>query len=136
MTNIDELASKLNGVETKTGDMLQASVFEGNDGIKVTSALDPNAAVSIIATDEQFITITPLFKLSDVKDDMQLELSQYLLKLSLILPLSALALQDNQVVLFGKFSVNTVFDNIVEEIDTQLDSYSDVLASLSDFIKV
>jgi hypothetical protein len=37
--------------------------------------------------------------------------------------------------LFGKFSVNTVFDNIVEEIDTQLDSYSDVLASLSDFIK-
>jgi uncharacterized protein YjfI (DUF2170 family) len=136
MTNIAELASKLNGVETKTGDMLQASVFEDNDGIKVTSALDPNAAVSIIATDEQFITITPLFKLSDVKDDMQLELSQYLLKLSLILPLSALALQDNQVVLFGKFSVNTVFDNIVEEIDTQLDSYSDVLASLSDFIKV
>ncbi|MFT4845588.1 MAG: hypothetical protein ACJA1S_000489 [Cellvibrionaceae bacterium] len=136
MTNIAELASKLNGVETKTGDMLQASVFEDNDGIKVTSALDPNAAVSIIATDEQFITITPLFKLSDVKDNMQLELSQYLLKLSLILPLSALALQDNQVVLFGKFSVNTVFDNIVEEIDTQLDSYSDVLASLSDFIKV
>ena len=136
MTNIAELASKLNGVETKTGDMLQASVFEDNDGIKVTSALDPNAAVSIIATDEQFITITPLFKLSEVKDDMQLELSQYLLKLSLILPLSALALQDNQVVLFGKFSVNTVFDNIVEEIDTQLDSYSDVLASLSDFIKV
>ncbi len=114
MTNIAELASKLNGVETKTGDMLQASVFEDNDGIKVTSALDPNAAVSIIATDEQFITITPLFKLSDVKDDMQLELSQYLLKLSLILPLSALALQDNQVVLFGKFSVNTVFDHIVE----------------------
>ncbi len=136
MTNIAELASKLNGVETKTGDMLQASVFEDNDGIKVSSALDPNAAVSIIATDEQFITITPLFKLSDVKDNMQLELSQYLLKLSLILPLSALALQDNQVVLFGKFSVNTVFDNIVEEIDTQLDSYSDVLASLSDFIKV
>jgi uncharacterized protein YjfI (DUF2170 family) len=136
MTNIAELASKLNGVETKTGDMLQASVFEDNDGIKVTSALDPNAAVSIIATDEQFITITPLFKLSDVRDEMQLELSQYLLKLSLILPLSALALQDNQVVLFGKFSVNTVFDNIVEEIDTQLDSYSDVLASLSDFIKV
>jgi uncharacterized protein YjfI (DUF2170 family) len=99
----------------------------------VTSSIDPDAVVFLVATEEQLLTITPLFKLGDVDESLRAAFYEDLLRVSPVIPLSSVGLQGDDVILFGSMSVNTVFDNIAHEIECQADNYSEVLAALSEY---
>ena len=133
MTDLTMLVSKLNGYETKTGATLFAELLADTGTIKITSTENEDSIIFLLATDEQIITVTPLFKLSDIPEAKHPELFKELLTLSPVIPLSSLAIQEDGVILFGSMSVNTVLENIVDELDTQIDNYSEVLVAFSDY---
>ncbi|MFT5421607.1 MAG: hypothetical protein ACI9D5_002365 [Candidatus Endobugula sp.] len=133
MTNLSILATELNTCETKTGATFVAEVLPDNETIQVTSSIDPDAVVFLVATEEQLLTITPLFKLGDVDESLRAAFYEDLLRVSPVIPLSSVGLQGDDVILFGSMSVNTVFDNIAHEIECQADNYSEVLAALSEY---
>ncbi len=134
MTNLTTLVSQLHGHETKTGATLFAELLSDTDTIKVTSSADEDSVIFLLATDEQILTVTPLFKLSDIDEQKRPKLFEELLRISPVIPLSSLAIQDDGVIMYGSMSVNTIFENIVDELDTQTDNYSEVLAGFAEYI--
>lgn len=135
MTDLTTLASKLNGYETRTGATLSADVLDNTDVLKITSSADEDSIIFLSATDEQIMTVTPLFKLADVPADKHEKLFNELLTFTPFVPLTSMAIQSDGVILFGAMSVNTVFENIVEEIDVQTSNYSEVLVAFSDYFQ-
>ena len=133
MTNLPMLANELNTCETKTGATFVAEILPDNETIQVTSSIDPDAVVFVVATEEQLLTVTPLFKLSDVGESQRTAFYEDLLRVSPVIPLSSVGLQGEDVILFGSMPVNTALDNIAHEIECQADNYSEVLAALSEY---
>ncbi|TQV76493.1 DUF2170 family protein [Aliikangiella marina] len=91
--------------------------------------------IFVTATDEQILCVTNLFVQDEVKPELLQELHQTMLRLSINIPLSSLGLIDDQFVLFGAMSTNTVLDNIAHELVTQSENALDSLEALEDFLK-
>lgn len=132
---LEDLAFKLNTIESSSGARFAAEYSEETDTLKVTCDINPEAMIFIVKSDEQIISVTPLFSLDEIEPANKAELFETLLRISPVVPLSSIGLQENNCVLFGAMPVTTLFDNIVHELECQADNYNDVLIALNDFFK-
>lgn len=133
MTNLQDLSLKLNTHETPAGTTFMAEYLDDSQTLKVICSSNPDAMIFVVASDEQILSVTPLFKVDDIADTKREELNNSLLRLSPVVPLSAIGLQDDDYILYGAMSVNTIFENVAHELECQSENYSEVLAALSDF---
>ncbi len=131
--NLEELAYHLNTYESDAGANFAAEYNEATETLKVTCDLDPEAVIFVVGSEEQILSVTPLFQLSDVAPELHGELYQTLLQISPVIPLSSVGIQNDACILFGAMPVSTSFKDIAHELECQADNYNDVLDALSDF---
>lgn len=133
MNNLEDLAYQLNTFETSAGARFAAEYLEGSQTLQVSCDINPDAAIFIVVSEEQILSVTPLFHINDVKQDARPTLYETLLRLSPVIPLSSIGLQDHNCILFGAMSVNSSVENIAHELECQADNYTEVLAALADY---
>jgi uncharacterized protein YjfI (DUF2170 family) len=134
--NLEELAFKLNTFETNAGSKFAAEYSRETETLKVTCDLDPEATIFVVVSEEQILSVTPLFHLSEIAEKLRPELYKTLLRISPLIPLSSVGLQnDDTCILFGAMSVNSPFENIAHELERQADNYNDTLAALANYFE-
>lgn len=131
--NLEDLAFKLNTFETSAGSRFAAEYLNETQTLKVSCDINPDALIFVVVSEEQILSVTPLFTLDEVQPELRSQLFETLLRISPLIPLSSVGLQDSSCVLFGAMSVNTLFENIAHELECQADNYNDTLAALGDF---
>ena len=136
---LKELAIQLNGFIQDGFSFDVLPIQENGNGditvLQVTVESFDELPIFITATDEQILCVTNLFKKDEVKDELFHDLNHTLLQLSINIPLSSLGLIDDQYVLFGAMSINTLLENIAHELVTQSENALESLEALEDFLK-
>lgn len=133
--NLQDLAFKLNTFETSAGSRFAAEYASDMQTLKVTCDINPEAMIFVVVSEEQILSVTPLFNLKEIAEEARPNLYETLLRISPLIPLSSVGLQDDTCVLFGAMSVNTLFENIAHELECQADNYNDTLAALADYFE-
>ena len=128
--NLQELALSLNSATTTEGTTFDA-IIKDNDTIEVVCSNNEEFPIYIAMTEKQILTVTPLFKVDEVKEDKVDELNALLLQVSPAVPLSSTGLQSDNYILFGAMSVATTFENIVHELEVQAENTVDVLETVA-----
>ena len=126
---LEELAHSLNSATTEEGTSFDA-VITDNGVIEVICSNNDEFPIHIAMTDTQLLSVTPLFNISEVKEGKIDELNSMLLQLSPAVPLSSIGLQDGNYILFGAMALNTMFENIVHELEVQAENTLDVLEAI------
>jgi len=123
---LEDLACNLNSATTLEGTSFDAVVLD--DGvIEVVCSNNEEFPIHIAMTETQILTVTPLFDAKEVQQGRTDELNKMLLQLSPAIPLSSIGLQDGHYILFGAMALNTLFENIVHELEVQAENTLDVL---------
>ena len=135
MSNIDQLSCQLNSHSANNGTQFDAVILGDGETLEVIASNNPDFPIFVSSTERQILSVTPLFKVSDVKEGEINSLNSSLLKLSPVVPLSSIGLQGDQYILHGAMAVGTLFENIAHELETQADNTLDVLDALSPFLK-
>lgn len=131
---LEELAHNLNSATTEEGTSFDA-VITDNGVIEVTCSNNEEFPIHIAMTDTQLLSVTPLFNISEVHEGKVDELNSMLLQLSPAVPLSSIGLQDGNYILFGAMALNTMFENIVHELEVQAENTLDVLEAIEPLLK-
>ncbi|MEE8057689.1 MAG: DUF2170 family protein [Pseudomonadales bacterium] len=124
--SLNDLAFKLNAHMTDEGTRFDAVLSESGV-LEVICSNNEEFPINIVKTDTQLLAITPLFTVAEVQADKLAELNQELLFISPAIPLSSIGRQGETYILFGAMALNTVFDNIVHELEVQAENTLDVL---------
>ena len=124
--SLNDLAFKLNSHITNEGTRFDAVLSE--DGVlEVSCSNNEEFPINIVKTETQLLAITPLFNVAEVQAEKLNELNEELLFISPAIPLSSIGRQGETYILFGAMALNTVFDNIVHELEIQAENTLDVL---------
>ncbi|PCH61855.1 MAG: hypothetical protein COC19_03955 [SAR86 cluster bacterium] len=133
--NLEDLTYQLNDYTDPSGADFVAQLATDQETLTVTCSINPDASIILLVSDEQIISVTPLLRKEDIQTADLAEFNQTVLRLSPVIPLSSIGLQDDGTyILFGAMSVNTSFENIAHELAIQADNASDVLAALDSFV--
>ena len=130
----EELAHNHNSATTEEGTSCDA-VITDNGVIEVTCSNNEEFPIHIAMTDTQLLSVTPLFNISEVHEGKVDELNSMLLQLSPAVPLSSIGLQDGNYILFGAMALNTMFENIVHELEVQAENTLDVLEAIEPLLE-
>ena len=135
--NLQEIADQLNTYESNAGATFTAFMSEQGDTLEVVCSTNPDASMFVVVSDQQILAVTPLFTVNDIEESMRSKLNATLLKLSPLIPLSSIGLQEDNYILFGSMSTNTVFENIAHEIEVQAENLDEVLDAMEPyFVKI
>jgi len=132
---LQEIAYQINTSNNASGTVFSAVLDEAAGTVTVENTTTPDAAVIVVATDTQILTITPLFEEDSVKEESRAELNRGMLTISLPMALSSVGLQDGRYVLFGAMAIETTMTNLLHEIEVQIDNYNDVLEAVAEYIQ-
>lgn len=124
--SLTELAFKLNDHQSAEGTRFDALVTD-DDVLEVTCSNNEEFPINLVRTQTQLLSITPLFSVAEVKPDQLNELNEELLFISPAIPLSAVGRQGDTYILFGAMALNTLFENIVHELEVQAENTLDLL---------
>ena len=124
--SLSELAFKLNDHVTDEGTSFDAVLSEGGV-LEVVCSSNDEFPINIVRTETQLLAITPLFDVREVQTDKLSELNEQLLFMSPAIPLSSIGREGSTYILFGSMALNTVFDNIVHELEVQAENTLEVL---------
>jgi len=126
---LDDLAFRLNVTTTDEGTTFDAMALD-DDVLQVICSNNEEFPINIAITDTQILAVTPLFSALEVLDKNLAELNENFLRMSAAIPLSCLGKQGDSYILFGAMSVNTIFENIVHELEVQAENTLDVLEAI------
>ncbi|MBL4673552.1 MAG: DUF2170 family protein [Arenicella sp.] len=130
-----EIADQINYLSVKTDSVLNATVSDDGSNVKIENNNNPDVEIVLIATENQLLSITPLFSVASVTPSRVAELDRALLAISLPMVLSSVSIQnDDRYVLFGSMAINTTIENLVYELEVQASNYDELMAALAEFI--
>lgn len=130
-----QISEQINSLNATTDSVLTASISDDGESVDVVNQNNPDVDIVLIATENQIISITPLFSEASVDPDRVAELDRSMLKLSLPLVLSSISIQsDGRYVLFGSMAVDTTIENLMLELEMQASNYDQVMAAFAEFI--
>jgi uncharacterized protein YjfI (DUF2170 family) len=124
--SLNELAFKLNAHTTAEDTRFDAVLAESGI-LEVICSNNEEFPINIVKTDTQLLAVTPLFNVNEVKPEKVNELNEELLLISPAIPLSAIGRQGDSYILFGAMALDTLFENIVHELEVQAENTVDVL---------
>ncbi|MFQ3243917.1 MAG: hypothetical protein ACI9WC_003043 [Arenicella sp.] len=130
-----EIADQINYLSVKTDSVLNATVSDDGSNVKIENNNNPDVEIVLIATENQLLSITPLFSVASVTPSRVAELDRALLAISLPMVLSSVSIQnDDRYVLFGSMAINTTIENLMYELEVQASNYDELMAALAEFI--
>lgn len=104
-----------------------------SDGeLLVVESANHDFSLSVTANDEAIMVVSHLFSGNEVSNVT--ELNELFLKLSPVVPLSALGKIENDYILYGSMAPNTIVENAIYEVQQHFDNHDDVLASASELL--
>lgn len=114
---LNEIVNFLNGWESKNGFQLSASL-EG-DSIVIEES-DSDQVMSLTQDGEQLICMTTAIRSDEVAPEKVSELHDFMLSMSLPMPLSSFGKMGDEYVIFGAMHSDTTLNNVAEEVETLL----------------
>ncbi|MFT7560950.1 MAG: hypothetical protein ACI93R_002875 [Flavobacteriales bacterium] len=132
---LDALSLKLNQYGQTNAVTFDSVISEDNCTLEVICSTNPDFPIYVSATENQILSVSPLFTTDTVVDGKIDELNKVMLGLSPVVPLSSLGTQGEMYILYGAMAVNTVFENIVHELEVQAMNTLDVIDALKEFLK-
>ena len=118
MLQVRDLAIKLSDAKWE-GRSFDCLPMPGENGVlQVTLSDQEEIPIYITATDTQLLCISYLFRTDELKSETVNEFNELCLQLNVSIPLSAFAKVGEQYVLFGALSLQSSFDDIMQEIVT------------------
>ena len=123
---LSELMFKLNDYVTSEGTSFDA-VLSDSGVLEVICSNNEEFPINIVETETQLLAITPLFNVAEVKSEKMAELNEEMLFMSPAIPLSSVGRQGDTYIIFGAMALETVFENIVHELEIQAENTLDVL---------
>ncbi len=135
MNNLQELSSQISNFEYK-GHQFSCLTIEGEYNVLRVEVSDlEEMPIFLTITEAQILCISYLFNNNEIHQDKIPELNQYLLELSVPMPLSAFAIVDEYYAIFGALSCGSTLESIADELVTLAANSSDSLQALEEFIK-
>lgn len=90
--------------------------------------------IFVTITEEQMLCISYLFGTEELKEGVNAQLNDTLLKLNVPMPLSSFAVIEDKYSIFGSLSVNSSFEDIAHELVTLADNAVDALETLEEYL--
>lgn len=132
---LEEVADALNSATSSEGMAIRADRVMGDDSLlKVELEEREEFPIMIEFAEDQITAIANLWKHSDIKDGMEAEMMNVMLSMNIALPLSSFAKTGGTYQLFGAMSVNTLMDNVIEEITVLSDNTLAVFDALGEYL--
>ena len=132
---LKDVVAALDGVTTPAGMAIHAAIVEGESGLlKVEIEDREEFPIMIEFSTDQITAVANLWKHSDVKAGMEAEMMNIMLSMNIAMPLSSFAKTAGTYQLFGAMSVNTLMENIVEEITVLSDNTLAVFDALGEYL--
>lgn len=94
--------------------VLDAVLIDDVIQVQVTDLED--FPIYVTVGEAQIMALMPLINVSEIPGILQIPLNQKMLEMNTLVPLSDFSIVNGQYVLFGALSVNSSFDEVVEEI--------------------
>lgn len=123
--------SKLTELEFAINQTTGLAAHAEGDLLVVESA-DHDFSLTVTANDEAIMVVSHLFSTSEVTEVAAL--NELFLKLSPVVPLSAIGKIENDYILYGSMAPNTIVENAIYEVQQHFDNHDDVLASASELL--
>jgi len=135
MNDLQDLSSRIAGFEYK-GHQFSCLTIEGEYNVLRVEVSDlEEMPIFLTITEVQILCISYLFNKDEIHQDRIAELNQYLLELSVPMPLSAFSIVDDYYAIFGALSCGSTLESIADELVTLAANSTDSLQALEEFIK-
>ena len=132
---LNEVVAALNAATTKEGLTIRADVVDAGERIiKIEVEEREEFPIMLDIDDDQMTAIVNLWGQDEVKEGAEAEMMSVMLSMNVALPLSAFAKTGGVYQLFGAMSVNTLTENIIEEISVLSDNALAALDALGDYL--
>lgn len=138
MSNVklEQLMQGLAGNKLADGMNLSIEMFDGENSVACIKVEDREEFPIYMTVDEgQILCISYLFDDDQVNPDKQAEMSEAMLMMNVMVPLSAFSKIGKQYILFGALSPRASIDELLHEIELLSDNVLEAIATMSIYLK-
>ena len=135
-TKLEHLIKELTGTKLADGMSLSIEMFDGENSVACIKVEDREEfPIYMTVDDGQILCITYLFSDEEVNPEKRIEMTDAMLMMNVMVPLSAFSKIGNQYILFGALSPRASIDELLHEIELLSDNVLDAIATLSTYLK-
>ena len=135
-TKLELLIKELTGTKLADGMGLSIEMFDGENSVACIKVEDREEfPIYMTVDDGQILCITYLFSDEEVNPGKRIEMTDAMLMMNVMVPLSAFSKIGNQYILFGALSPRASIDELLHEIELLSDNVLDAIATLSTYLK-
>lgn len=138
MSNVklEQLMKDLAISKLADGMSLSIEMFDGENSVACIKVEDREEFPIYMTIDEgQILCITYLFDDDQVKPEKRAEMTDAMLMMNVMVPLSAFSKIGNQYILFGALSPRASIDELLHEIELLSDNVLEAIATMSTYLK-
>ncbi len=133
---LEQLIKDLADKKLADGLSLSIEMFDGEDSVAVIKVEDHEEFPIYMTVDEgQILCISYLFGEDQIIPEKQAEMSEAMLIMNVMIPLSAFSKIGNQYILFGALSPRASIDELLHEIELLSDNVLEAIGALSTYLK-
>ena len=133
---INNILEMLQSHTTSSGIMFDCEMLKSDidvEVLRVSIANQTRLPVFITATDNQILCMINLWKKDEINSHKHLEVQDYMLELSVSMPLSSFGIAGERYVLFGALSRTSTVEQIAEEVITLTQHADDCVEAFSEY---
>ena len=135
-TKLEHLIKELTGTKLADGMSLSIEMFDGENSVACIKVEDREEfPIYMTVDDGQILCITYLFSDEEVNPEKRIEMTDAMLMMNVMVPLSAFSKIGNQYILFGALSPRASIDELLHEIELLSDNVLDAIATMSTYLK-
>lgn len=133
---INTILEMLQSHSTSSGVLFNCEMIDSNidvDVIRVTIANKDRLPVFITMTDNQILCMVNLWKTEEIDPSRLAEVQNFMLELSVSMPLSSFGIAGGRYVLFGALSRTSTVEQLAEEIITLTQHADDSVEAFAEY---
>lgn len=133
---IDNILERLQSHSTSSGILFNCEMVDSNvdvDVIRVFIANKDRLPVFITTTDNQILCMVNLWKTEEIDPSKLLEVQNFMLELSVSMPLSSFGIAGGRYVLFGALSRTSTIEQLAEEVITLAQHADDSVEAFAEY---
>ena len=135
-TKLEHLIKELTGTKLADGMSLSIEMFDGENSVACIKVEDREEfPIYMTVDDGQILCITYLFSDEEVNPEKRVEMTDAMLMMNVMVPLSAFSKIGNQYILFGALSPRASIDELLHEIELLSDNVLDAIATMTTYLK-
>ena len=138
MSNVklEQLMSDLANEKLADGMSLSIDMFDGENSVACIKVEDREEFPIYMTVDEgQILCITYLFGEDQVNPEKRAEMTDAMLMMNVMVPLSAFSKIGHQYIMFGALSPRASTDELLHEIELLSDNVLEAIATMSAYLK-